>query len=228
MRLPDVDWSRYNQQVLFVDRHDTVRARMAAGMLDIATNWNGMDLAVVLDRCGVDAEPSGYMDPSRAASLLSMAQASGVSSRHFTRQFQCFEVDDFYRYDVIIALDTGVLERLMSAAEEEAASALTPGYLQYFQSKTARLSDFSGWCSDAELTREGGTALLPRSLSGQLAPGLAEARGVVDIPRPDLSSPEAYAQWDAMKCSILLGNAGLLQYLKDSWPKDMPHWSEPN
>lgn len=98
----DVDWARYNQQarnptpccpecrlcladigfqVLFVDRTDTIRARVAAGLFDIVSNWNGMDMVLVQDRCGTEAEASGYIDPSMAMTLVSLAQQAGMSPR---------------------------------------------------------------------------------------------------------------------------------------------------
>lgn len=36
---PDVDWTRYHLQVLIIDRTDTLRARVAAGLFEKAAEW---------------------------------------------------------------------------------------------------------------------------------------------------------------------------------------------
>ena len=42
-------------QILFVDRSDTVRARVAAGLLERIAEWNGYGRALYPLACGVDA-----------------------------------------------------------------------------------------------------------------------------------------------------------------------------
>lgn len=204
----DVDWARYNQQVLFVDSSDTVRARMAAGLMEIVANWNGWGMVLVTDRCGVDAQPGAYMDPSMAVSLLARAEPVGISTRHFTRALQVFEVDDLYRYDLIIALDAKTKATILEMAAQETQSAFTSRYQDYFHSKIAQLSDFNSWCSDEHLARQGGNALLPRKLSLELVPELSRVRSITDISRPDLMAAEGAMEWEAMQLSILLGVAG--------------------
>jgi protein-tyrosine-phosphatase len=221
----DVDWARYNQQVLFVDSSDTVRARMAAGIMEIVANWNGWGMVLVTDRCGVDALPGTYMDPSMAMALLGRAQPMGVSSRHFTRAVQVFEVDDLYRYDLVVALDSKTKAKILEMASQETKSAFTSRYFDYFHNKIAQLSDFNSWCSDEHLLRTGGSALLPRKLSLELGMALPRARATTDIVRPNLSAADAEGEWEAMQLSILLGVAGSLQFLIDSCPDDLPHWS---
>jgi len=223
--LPDVDWARYNQQVLFVDSSDTVRARMAAGLMEIVANWNGWGMVLVTDRCGVHAQPGAHLDPSMAAGLLARAGPMGISSRHFTRTLQVFEVDDLYRYDLIVALDAKTKAAILEMAAQETQTAFTSRYLAYFQSKIAQLSDFNAWCSDEHLARKGGNALLPRKLSLELVPALSRTRAALDIARPDLSSSDGAVEWEDMQLSILLGVAGFLQFLIDSCPNDLPHWS---
>eukprot|EP00951_Prasinocladus_malaysianus_P003550 scaffold24983_cov56-Prasinocladus_malaysianus.AAC.1 len=226
--LPDVDWGRYNQQAQASHpsglSSNTVRARVAAGFFELIANWNMLDMVMVQDRCGIDTNASKYLDPSTAMALLGKSDLYGISSRHFTRALQSFEADDFYRYDIIVALDTSVKEDLLATARNESDSVFTSRYYEYFKSKIALLSQFSPWCSDEYLCRTGGNAVLPPQLSELLAPQLAEARTVVDIGRPDLSALESVEQWQVMVYSIILGVAGLLKYLSDACPKDMPHW----
>jgi hypothetical protein len=93
---------------------------------------------------------------------------------------------------------------------EESVSVFTESYLGWFRSKVSLLSDFSVWCDDVQICRQGGSALLPRTLSQKIAPVISEARKVVDIPRPNLNSPEGQEQWHTMVFSILLGTAGEL------------------
>lgn len=209
----DVDWARYNQQVLFVDSSDTVRARMAAGLMEIVANWNGWGMVLVTDRCGVHAQPGAHLDPSMAAGLLARAGPMGISSRHFTRTLQVFEVDDLYRYDLIVALDAKTKAAILEMAAQETQTAFTSRYLAYFQSKIAQLSDFNAWCSDEHLARKGGNALLPRKLSLELVPALSRTRAALDIARPDLSSSDGAVEWEDMQLSILLGVAGELPVL---------------
>lgn len=42
-------------QILFVDRSDTVRARVAAGLLERIAEWNGYGRALYPYACGVEA-----------------------------------------------------------------------------------------------------------------------------------------------------------------------------
>lgn len=42
-------------QILFVDRSDTVRARVAAGLLERVAEWNGYGRALYPSACGVEA-----------------------------------------------------------------------------------------------------------------------------------------------------------------------------
>ena len=43
-------------QILFVDRTDTVRARVAAGLLERIAEWNGYGRALYPYACGVEAQ----------------------------------------------------------------------------------------------------------------------------------------------------------------------------
>ena len=99
-------------------------------------------------------------------------------------------------------------DALLEAAVKESGSVFTESYLSWFRSKVALLSDFSAWCEDGHVCRQGGSALLPRTLARRIEPVIDEARKVVDIPRPDLNSPEGEAQWQTMAFGILLGTAG--------------------
>ncbi|PNW72914.1 hypothetical protein CHLRE_14g611484v5 [Chlamydomonas reinhardtii] len=97
----------------------------------------------------------------------------------------------------------------------------------YYMQKVCLLTTFSHYESDAVLTRRGGFALLPAQLSYLLkdgAGGLAASKAVVDIPSPDLSSPDGAAQWEAVVAALILSTASLVKYLVDAYPEDMPHY----
>lgn len=80
--------------------------------------------------------------------------------------------------------------------------------------------------SDSEVIRKGGLALLPRAMSQQLQHDLAKLRTVVDIQRPCLSdgSPHGVAAWNWTVLAVMLGCAGLVRYLIDAYPDDLPEY----
>lgn len=55
---------------------------------------------------------------------------------------------------------------------------------------------------------------------------LADLRAIADVPRPDLTdvSGSASEAWDEMVAGIMLGCAGLIRYLIDSYPDDLPEY----
>jgi hypothetical protein len=66
---------------------------------------------------------------------------------------------------------------------------------------------------------------MPRRLSRVLQPDLHLLRQVVDVPRPLLNGASAgAAEWDACVKTAMLGSAGLVRYLIDSYPDDLPEY----
>lgn len=67
---------------------------------------------------------------------------------------------------------------------------------------------------------------MPRGMSLQLQQDLPMLRSVVDMPRPSLNdaSEAAAASWDMCIRSAMLGAAGLVRYLIDSYPDDLPEY----
>jgi hypothetical protein len=92
-----VDWSRLNQQVLFVDATDTVRARFAVGIFERISEWNGHGRVMVPLACGIAAEGGSHAEPALAASLMRVAGAWGVRPRLFATPRQRFEEEDIDR-----------------------------------------------------------------------------------------------------------------------------------
>jgi hypothetical protein len=80
--------------------------------------------------------------------------------------------------------------------------------------------------SDTEVFTMGGLALMPRGMSMQLQQDLQGLRQVLDMPRPSMTdaSEQAAACWDTCIRSAMLGAAGLVRYLIDSYPDDLPEY----
>lgn len=65
----------------------------------------------------------------------------------------------------------------------------------------------------------------PNRLSSLLAPSLPSVRGVTDILRPaSLCDQASEAQLSALVHTVILCCAGLVQYLIDSYPADLPEY----
>lgn len=80
--------------------------------------------------------------------------------------------------------------------------------------------------ADSEVFTMGGLALMPRAMSVALQQDLQGLRQVVDMPRPSMTdaSPAAAACWDTCSRSAMLGAAGLVRYLIDAYPPDLPEY----
>ncbi|KAG2423392.1 hypothetical protein HXX76_015357 [Chlamydomonas incerta] len=222
---PKVSWSRYHLQVLFVDQTDTVRGRLAAGLFERCAEWNGYGRALYPWSAGL--APTGPRDIhaiSKLTALMRGATSLEILPRYFTRPPEAFELADLDRYDLVLALDRSVHEALQGSIAEE----YPPGPdRDYYMQKVCLLTTFSHYESDAVLTRRGGFALLPAQLSYLLrdgAGGLAASKAVVDIPSPDLASPDGAAQWEAVVAALIVSTASLVKYLVDAYPEDMPHY----
>ncbi|KXZ42038.1 hypothetical protein GPECTOR_218g462 [Gonium pectorale] len=228
--------------VLFVDRTDTVRARLAAGLFERCAEWNGYGRALYPWTCGLSvgsAPPRDIHSISKLTALMAGADRLAILPRYFTRPAECFELEDLDRYDLAVALDSGILDEIRSAVMAE----YPPGadrdyYLQrvcllttfsHYESdaRVCLLTTFSHYESDAVLTRRGGFALLPAQLSGLLktgAGGLQASKAIIDIPTPDLSAPDGATQWEAVVAALTLSTASLVKYLIDAYPENMPHY----
>jgi len=80
--------------------------------------------------------------------------------------------------------------------------------------------------ADSEVFTMGGLALMPRGMSMQLQQDLQSIRQVLEMPRPSMTdaSEEAAACWDTATRSAMLGAAGLVRFLIDSYPDDLPEY----
>mmetsp|Transcript_35498 Transcript_35498/g.92223 ORF Transcript_35498/g.92223 Transcript_35498/m.92223 type:complete len:346 (-) Transcript_35498:199-1236(-) len=226
LMLPGVDWGRYQLKVLFVDRSGTVRSRVAAGLMELIVGWNQFGASISAAHAGTHAETDAYLEPSTTVALLGRACPLGVSHEHFPRRSRQFTREDFYRYDLIVALDSDVHLTLLDDALREAQNDCTSDYYDYLRSKVGLLSDFFGWCSDDTIVAQGAASLLPLGLVEQLGPKVEDARGALDVMRPDLQSPEGMDEWQDMNSSLVLGCASLTQFLIDALPEEAQWWED--
>ncbi|DBA98368.1 TPA: hypothetical protein ACH3X3_012383 [Trebouxia sp. C0006] len=95
--LPQIDWTRYHLQVLFVDRSDTVRARVATGLFERIAEWNGYGRALYPWACGVSASQTQPVDFSTTASLFSQATFLGIRAKLFAAPAEQLTLEDLDR-----------------------------------------------------------------------------------------------------------------------------------
>ncbi|KAK9821686.1 hypothetical protein WJX74_008158 [Apatococcus lobatus] len=209
--LPPVDWHRYHLQILFVDRTDTVRARMAAGLLEKVAEWNGLGRALYPQSCGISVPEQDAVDPSTSMTLMTQAGHLGIRTKIFAAPRERLVREDLDRFDVVVAVDADIREGVLQMAG--------PEHLQYYSRKVAVLTDFSKYCGP-DLLREGGTAILAPFFRSRIAADVEEACAAQGISRPSLQQgPDG---WNHMVQTIVVACAGLTQYCSDSWPPDLP------
>lgn len=108
------------------------------------------------------------------------------------------------------------------------ARMLVRGCCQRRRDKVRLLSEFAQQrpLADSDVLAVGGLALLPRAMSLCLRSELASLRQVADMPRPSVSdaSPAAATRWDTCVRVGMLGAAGLVRYLIDAYPPDLPEY----
>jgi protein-tyrosine-phosphatase len=217
--LPTVDWRRYHLQVLFIDNTDIVRARVAAGLFESIAEWNGYGRAMCPWTAGIAARDGSTTPLSTQASLIKQAYSLGLAPRIFTRAAEQFEAEDLDRYDVLVAMDPAVYARV----EQHMAQYALPGDEAYYSCKLALLTDFAAYPGDAILQR-GGNALLPSKIARVLVPELASILGIKHIRSPDLTSEAGLDEWNSMCLLLMLACAGLVKYLIDVYPDDLPEY----
>ncbi|KAG1675266.1 hypothetical protein FOA52_016297 [Chlamydomonas sp. UWO 241] len=153
---PSVDWSRYNLQLLFVDRTGVVRSRFAAGIFERIAEWNGWSRAIIPASAGLHSHapprgPSGGAGsgaeeagssaggrvgggdggpPSlgKMAAVFSAGHALGLVTRLLARPAEAFDWEnDLEYYDLVLVLDTDTYDELLSR--------ISPEHLEYYKRK---------------------------------------------------------------------------------------------
>lgn len=210
--LPAVDWTRYHLQILFVDWTDTVRARVATGLFERIAEWNGYGRALYPWACGVQASEHSD-DVSTTVALMTQATFLGIRTKLFAAPGEQLTPEDLDRYDVIVALDS----RVQAAVMQLGGSA----WQEYYSRKVCKLSDFSDYTGE-DILAKGGSALLEPKLSMYIQQDLEAARSVIDIARPSLH--KGAEEWNPMVKAMIVDCAGLVKYLADQYPSDLPHY----
>lgn len=213
---PTVDWTRYHLNVLFVDKTDTVRARFAAAIFERIAEWNGYGRILLTSTCGIEAKQSQCPDLSKTAALMTHAASLKLVPKYFARPAERFEPGDLDRHDLIIAVDSEVKGQLMKFVPEV--------YQDWYDNKICLLTQFSQYAAE-DAVKTGGFALMPMQLSFLIRPSIAELQAVEDITSPELSNVESgYEEWLSMVRAVSLSCGGLMKYLIDQYPDDLPEY----
>lgn len=211
--LPQIDWTRYHLQVLFVDRSDTVRARVATGLFERIAEWNGYGRALYPWACGVSACQTQPVDFSTTASLFSQATFLGIRAKLFAAPAEQLTLEDLDRYDVVCALGSDIKHDIISMVQ--------PEWHGYYDAKVCTLDQFSDYVGD-DILRTGGTAILESELSNIIRPVLQDSKDIPELLRPSLH--KGADEWNSMIQAMIISCAGLVQYLIDAYPPDLPHY----
>lgn len=88
----------------------------------------------------------------------------------------------------------------------------------FYKQRICKLHEFLEYASDERLQQKGGSALLPTQLSHMLGSEVTQLKSVADIPTAELSQVQ---DWNVMLKCIVVGVAGVTQYLMDTHPEDL-------
>lgn len=88
--------------------------------------------------------------------------------------------------------------------------------------QVALLTDFRDYLGPPKLLRTGGSAVLEPELMQILAPALSEAQQAVEIRSPTLK--QGSQEWNRMVQHTICSCAGLVQFLMDAWPPNLPEY----
>lgn len=88
----------------------------------------------------------------------------------------------------------------------------------FYRQRVCTLHDFLRYVPDEKFQQQGGSALLPKELSRMVDTELTQLKTVTDIPNAELGKVQ---EWNNMLKCIVVGVAGVTQYLMDSYPKNL-------
>lgn len=88
----------------------------------------------------------------------------------------------------------------------------------FYKQRVCKLHEFLDYVSDEKLRQKGGSALLPTELSHMVDADVTALKTVPDIPTAELQKVQ---DWNNMLKCIVVGVAGVTQYLIDSYPEDL-------
>eukprot|EP00892_Ulva_mutabilis_P010733 jgi/Ulvmu1/8031/UM004_0268.1 len=214
--LPQVDWSRFHLQILFVDTDDFSNARFAHALFENIASWNGHGLSLYGWTCGTQATEYA---PERAVSLMIRAAGLKTSPKLFTREPEQLDLRDMYIYDMIVCMNEDVKQQVLQHFEPDLRSDWDcQEDRDFYKQRICKLHEFLNYVPDDKLRQKGGSALLPTQLSHMVGEDIASLKTVQDIPTAELG---AVGDWNNMLKCIVVGVAGVTQYLMDSYPEDL-------
>lgn len=88
--------------------------------------------------------------------------------------------------------------------------------------QVAVLTDFLDYVKPYRLLHSGGSALLEPELGQIVEPVIERIQQAKGIRRPSLTGGSE--EWNEMVQTIVLSSAGLVQFLIDAWPPDLPEY----
>lgn len=114
-KLPQVDWSRYHLSVLFVDRSDTIRARIGRAVFESIAEWNGFGRILLHSTAGTDATGPGL---ATAAALMSRAVELGLPPKYFVSTGVQLEPRDLDLNDLVLVFDSASRDAILQQVSE--------------------------------------------------------------------------------------------------------------
>jgi hypothetical protein len=85
------------------------------------------------------------------------------------------------------------------------------------------LTDFAPYTGNS-VHQTGGLSLLPSRMATLVRPSSQQLEQAVDVDKPCLTDEEGLQQWNHMVRVLLLACAGLVKYLIDAYPSDLPEY----
>lgn len=221
---PHVDWTRFHLQILFVDESHKFRSRIAEGLLTRIADWNGYGRALYPESRGFRAEQNAHLELGDASILLGECSRLKLPTYVMKAARECFAREELEHYDLILAMDEVSLEAILATVEEDER--------EYYESKVMLLSRFGDYITDEQaLAYKGAFGLLEKRLRESLEPDMEQLRitqtSSVSPKMAPCSQEGVGAQreregWLLSINSIILSCAGLVQFLMDANPDDLP------
>ncbi|KAG0557706.1 hypothetical protein KC19_11G151000 [Ceratodon purpureus] len=197
-----VDWGRYHLQVMFVDRSHRARSRLAEGIFERIAAWNGFGLILYGHSCGISVKEGEL--PSM--SYKGEAQRLGVARHVFQAPATTLDRSDLDSYDLIVAMDIEVRDEALRMASSQ------PSNGNDYANKVRLISEFVSY---------GTTSLLEDTLLEIIQPDLPQALTALEVQATYMSQ---YSKWRMMVATITMCCAGLIQFLMDAYPDDLPDY----
>ncbi|KAG0601899.1 hypothetical protein M758_11G146600 [Ceratodon purpureus] len=197
-----VDWGRYHLQVMFVDRSHRARSRLAEGIFERIAAWNGFGLILYGHSCGISVKEGEL--PSM--SYKGEAQRLGVARHVFQAPATILDRSDLDSYDLIVAMDIEVRDEVLRMASSQ------PSNGNDYANKVRLISEFVSY---------GTTSLLEDTLLEIIQPDLPQALTALEVQATYMSQ---YSKWRMMVATITMCCAGLIQFLMDAYPDDLPDY----